>query len=131
MCSARFCTGMCPTTFKETTDKQLLATPTAVSPKTKSHIDDAAPEQIQLSADELNAGIATYKADIARFKGQPLLPGTKPMDVTQLEAAVKEKERQLRLVLDAGAPVLKGMTGDHARGNHNREQKMEKMKVDP
>ena len=81
---------MCPTTYKENVEKQPAATPTAVSQKTKSHIDDAAPAKIQLSADELNAGIATYKADIARYKLDGL-----GMDVTTLEAAIKEKERQL------------------------------------
>ena len=90
MCSTRFCTGTCPVSYKDAAQKQDAA-PTAVSPKTQSHIVDAAPEKIQLTTDELKASIATDKSLIVRFKGQPLLPGTKPMDVTQLEASVAEK----------------------------------------
>ena len=128
ICSTRYCTGVCPVTYKEAAAKAEAA-PTAVSPKTQGHIVDAAPERVQLTADELKASIAADKELIVRFK-QPLLPGTKPMDVTQLETAVADKEKQLRQVLDAAAPVLKGMAGDHNREKHNHEQKMEKMKAD-
>ena len=42
--------------------------------------------------------------------------------ITGLQTAIAEKEKQLRLVLDTGAPVLKGMAGDHAREKRKKQQ---------
>ena len=130
MCTTRYCTGTCPVSYKEAAEKSEAA-PSAVSPKTQGHIDEAAPEKVQATADELKEEIVGLKADIARFK-KPLYPNGKPLQstITELQTAIAEKEKQVRLVLDTGAPVFKGMAGDHAREKHNHEQKMNKMEAD-